>query len=83
MATTITRLFDSYDDARQAVNTLESGGIAHDRISLVANNEASATATRTATAPRTPPTRLRPGPEPGRRWELCSAAARDCWPAWE
>lgn len=38
MATTITRLFDSYDDARRAVNELEASGISHDRISLVANN---------------------------------------------
>ena len=39
MAKTITRLFDDYDQARQAVSDLEASGIAHDRISLVANNE--------------------------------------------
>lgn len=38
MATTITRLFDNYDDARRAVSELEAGGIPHDRVSLVANN---------------------------------------------
>ena len=38
MSTVITRLFDDYDHARQAVSDLEAGGIAHDRVSIVANN---------------------------------------------
>ena len=35
---TITRLYDSYDDAAQVVQNLEQAGVPHDNISLVANN---------------------------------------------
>jgi hypothetical protein len=39
MATrTITRLFDSYDNAAQAVQSLEAQGVPHDDISLVSND---------------------------------------------
>lgn len=38
MSKTITRLFDDYSDATAAVRALESFGIAHDDISIVANN---------------------------------------------
>ncbi len=38
MTTIITRLFDTYDHAREAVDELESKGIPHSEISLVANN---------------------------------------------
>ena len=38
MSTIITRLFDTYEHASQAVNELESGGIPHANVSLVANN---------------------------------------------
>ncbi len=39
MATrTITRLFDSYDAAANAVQSLEAGGVPHDDISLVSND---------------------------------------------
>ncbi len=38
MSTVITRLFDDYEHARQAVNDLEAGGIPHDNVSIVANN---------------------------------------------
>jgi hypothetical protein len=40
MAQAITRLFDDYDDAAAAVRELESAGLHHDRISLLANNGA-------------------------------------------
>ena len=40
MTQTITRLFDNYDDASGAVRELESSGISHANISLVANNAA-------------------------------------------
>ena len=56
MSTVITRLFDDYDHARQAVSDLEAGGIAHDRVSIVANNSdgrydaSAAGATRDSTA---------------------------------
>lgn len=40
MAQAITRLFDDYDDAAAAVRELESAGIPHDRISLLANGGA-------------------------------------------
>ena len=39
MSTIITRLFDTYEHASMAVTELESNGIPHDSISLVANNE--------------------------------------------
>lgn len=38
MAEAITRLFDNYDDARQAVRELKTAGVRDDNISLVANN---------------------------------------------
>ncbi|MFI4964534.1 MAG: hypothetical protein ACHP9T_04120 [Caulobacterales bacterium] len=38
MAQAITRLFDRYEDAAAAVARLEQAGIAHDDISLIANN---------------------------------------------
>ena len=38
MSTVITRLFDDYEHARQAVSDLEAGGIPHDNVSIVANN---------------------------------------------
>ncbi len=36
---TITAMFDSYSDARDAVTRLESAGIPHDQISIVSNDE--------------------------------------------
>ena len=38
MSRTITRLFDSYSDATNAVRELESLGVRHDDLSIVANN---------------------------------------------
>ena len=38
MSKTITRLFDNYSDATAAVRELESLGVSHDDISIVANN---------------------------------------------
>lgn len=38
MAQAITRLFDRHEDAAEAVRQLEKAGVAHDRISLIANN---------------------------------------------
>ena len=38
MSIVISRLFDTYDHATAAVRELEASGIAHDRISIVANN---------------------------------------------
>ena len=38
MTQTLTGLFDSYDDARRAVQDLEAAGVPHRDISLVANN---------------------------------------------
>lgn len=38
MSKTITRLFDHYEDAEQAVSNLESMGVPHHDISLVGNN---------------------------------------------
>jgi hypothetical protein len=38
MSVVITRLFDTYDHATQAVADLEASGVPHDAISLVANN---------------------------------------------
>jgi len=38
MSVVVTRLFDTYDHARQAVEELESSGIPHGDISIVANN---------------------------------------------
>jgi uncharacterized protein YqgC (DUF456 family) len=39
MTTVVTRLFDTYEHARQAVDELERTGISHDSISVVANNQ--------------------------------------------
>lgn len=49
---TITHLYDSYDDAVSVVNALEASGIAHDRISLVANSQSSGASTATTGSPR-------------------------------
>ena len=38
MTTTISRLYDNYADAERAVSRLESAGVPHSEISLVANN---------------------------------------------
>lgn len=38
MSVVITRLFDTYDHASQAVSALETAGVPHSSISLVANN---------------------------------------------
>ena len=38
MSETITRLFDNYSDAKSAVHDLEALGVAHDDLSIVANN---------------------------------------------
>jgi hypothetical protein len=38
MTRTITRLFDNYADAKSAVHDLENLGVAHDDLSIVANN---------------------------------------------
>lgn len=38
MTTVVTRMFDNYDQARQAVQDLEASGVPHDNISLVASN---------------------------------------------
>jgi hypothetical protein len=38
MATTVSALYDTYDAASSAVKALESAGIAHSNISIVANN---------------------------------------------
>ena len=38
MTVVITRLFDTYEQASAAVNELESSGIAHNDVSIVANN---------------------------------------------
>jgi hypothetical protein len=38
MTVTITRLYDRYADARNAVSSLESAGVPHSDISIVANN---------------------------------------------
>ena len=42
---TVTHLYNSYDDAVSVVRALEAHGIAHDRISLVANSQSSGLAT--------------------------------------
>lgn len=53
MTTVISRLYDDYSDAARAVSALESAGVAHDNISIVANNsegwysDDNRTATRT------------------------------------
>ena len=44
---TVTHLYNSYDDAVGVVRALEANGIAHDRISLVANSQSSAGTTGT------------------------------------
>jgi hypothetical protein len=38
MTATISRLYDDYSDAQKAVSALESAGVAHSDISIVANN---------------------------------------------
>jgi hypothetical protein len=38
MTTTVTRLYNSYGDARAAVRQLEVAGVAHNDISIIANN---------------------------------------------
>src|SRR5262245_1204342 len=38
MTTTITRLYDSYEQARDAVRDLEASGVSHGDISIIANN---------------------------------------------
>ena len=38
MTVTISRLYDNHADARQAVQRLETAGVPHSDISLVANN---------------------------------------------
>ena len=38
MTTTISRLYDNYSDAERAVTRLESAGVPHSNISIVANN---------------------------------------------
>jgi hypothetical protein len=38
MTVTISRLYDSYDDAKRAVQALEAAGVPHSDISIVANN---------------------------------------------
>ena len=38
MTVTISRLYNNYDDARAAVRNLESAGIAHNDISIIASN---------------------------------------------
>ncbi|WP_349546244.1 general stress protein, partial [Bradyrhizobium guangdongense] len=38
MTTTISRLYDNYADAERAVTRLESAGVPHSDISIVANN---------------------------------------------
>ena len=38
MTTTITRLYNSYGDARAAVRQLEVAGVAHNDISIIASN---------------------------------------------
>ncbi len=51
---TITHLYDSYDDAVSVVNALEASGIAHDRISLVANSQGAGTGTTAGTTTGSP-----------------------------
>ncbi|MEO6945919.1 MAG: general stress protein, partial [Nitrobacter sp.] len=41
MTVTISRLYDSYTDAQRAVNDLETAGVPHSDISIVANNSDS------------------------------------------
>ncbi len=38
MTVTISRLYDTHNDAQQAVRRLEAAGVPHSDISLVANN---------------------------------------------
>ncbi|MEY9397832.1 hypothetical protein ABIF66_008647 [Bradyrhizobium japonicum] len=38
MTVTISRLYDSYGDAQQAVTNLEAAGVPHSDLSIVANN---------------------------------------------
>lgn len=60
---TVTHLYNSYDDAVSVVRALEANGIAHDRISLVANSQSSG-ATAGTTGTGTTGTRLGTG-DPG------------------
>jgi len=41
MTVTISRLYDSHNDAQQVVQRLESAGVAHSNVSIVANNSDS------------------------------------------
>ena len=41
MTVTISRLYDNYSDAQAAVRGLESAGVPHSDISIVANNSDS------------------------------------------
>ena len=41
MTVTISRLYDKYNDAQQAVQRLEAAGVPHSDISIVANNSDS------------------------------------------
>ena len=41
MTVTISRLYDNHNDAQQAVRRLESAGVPHSDISIVANNSDS------------------------------------------
>ena len=41
MTVTISRLYDNYDDAQQAVKRLEAAGVPHSDVSIVANNSDS------------------------------------------
>jgi len=47
----IARLYDSYSDAAAIVSELENAGVAHERISLIANAEAHGRSTTTESAP--------------------------------
>ena len=38
MTTTISRLYNNYSDAREAVRNLEAAGVAHNDITIVASN---------------------------------------------
>ena len=47
---TFTHLYDNYDDAVHTVQALESAGVPHDDISIVANNADDRYSTTTDTA---------------------------------
>ena len=61
---TVTHLYQNYDDAVSVVRALEADGIAHDRISLVANGTASG-GTGLGTTGTTDPTGLAPATPEG------------------